>query len=98
TLAMLEEAVEQGLDVTADQYPYVATSTGLSTCLPKWVFEGGPPAALARLRDPESRRTIRTEVAEAAETGYVADGGGWSSLVIAGVVTEGNRFAEGLSV
>jgi N-acyl-D-amino-acid deacylase len=98
TLAMLEEAVEEGLDVTADQYPYVATSTGLSTCLPKWVFEGGPPKALQRLRDPETRRQIRSEVEEAARTGYIADGGGWASIVIAGVATEGNRFAEGLSV
>ncbi len=98
TLGLLEAAVDEGLDVTADQYPYVATSTSLSTCLPKWVFEGGPDRALARLRDSGERRTILAEVEAAALEGYVADGGGWTSIVIAGVVSDGNRFAEGRNV
>jgi N-acyl-D-amino-acid deacylase len=46
-----------GLDVTADMYPYAASGTGLSAILPTWTAEGG--RLYERLRDPEVRRRVR---------------------------------------
>ena len=46
-----------GLDVTADMYPYAASGTGLSAILPTWTAEGG--RLYERLRDPGVRRRVR---------------------------------------
>ena len=40
-LGKISAARAQGLDVTADVYPYIAGSTSLSACLPPWAQEGG---------------------------------------------------------
>jgi len=62
TLAMVDDARADGLDVTADQYPYVAASTTLSNLLPAWAREDGLDGMLAILGDPERRERLATEV------------------------------------
>lgn len=50
--ANIAEARKSGQVVTADQYPYIASSTSLgATLLPAWAREGGRKALLARLED-----------------------------------------------
>jgi N-acyl-D-amino-acid deacylase len=98
TLANIDRARAEGVDVHMDQYPYIATSTGLGTVLPRWAHEGGAERALTRLRDPDTRARILEEVSEAGRTGYYADSGGWKQLLIAGVRTDENRWAEGLDL
>ena len=59
TLAMVDRARAEGLDVHSDVYPYSAGSTVLSAMiLPLWAFEGSQEKTLERLRDPESRKKI----------------------------------------
>lgn len=58
SLKLVEEARKMGVDVTFDQYPYTASSTGLSALLPQWAHEGGSAKLLERLRDPDIRRKI----------------------------------------
>lgn len=98
TLGMIDQARAEGVDVSADQYPYLATSTGLGTVLPRWAHEGGAAATVARLRDPAIRPTLLEAVREAARTGYYADAGGWTQMLIAGVRTPDNRWVEGRMV
>src|SRR5215204_3231977 len=57
-LARIKQARDQGLDVTADIYPYIAGSTSLSACLPPWALEGGTEQMLTRLRDPLMRQRL----------------------------------------
>lgn len=45
----------------SDRYPYTAGSTDLDILLPQWATYGGRDTILARLRDPETRRKLRTE-------------------------------------
>lgn len=78
--ALIERARGEGLDVTADQYPYTASSTGLATVIPHWVHEGGSAALTERLRDPEVRRRIRDQ---RIETGSTASQANWEAIVIA---------------
>ena len=59
---LVEEARARGLDITADRYPYTASSTGLSALLPHWAHEGGRSQLLERLADPATRSRIRQEV------------------------------------
>ncbi|MGA2533361.1 MAG: D-aminoacylase [Candidatus Aminicenantales bacterium] len=60
-LKRLEEARVQGLDVSADQYPWTASSNGLVDSLPSWLQEGSLEQLLARLRDPAMRTRARRE-------------------------------------
>ncbi len=58
-LRRIEEARAQGMDITLDQYPYIASSIGLSALIPPWAHEGGNDRLLERLRDPKVRRKIK---------------------------------------
>ncbi len=40
-LDKIENARKKGLSITCDQYPFDATSTGLSSMMPKWMHDGG---------------------------------------------------------
>lgn len=59
---IIEEARDRGVDVTADQYPYIASSTSLSALLPDWAHEGGAEKLLERLRDPENLAKIKAHL------------------------------------
>lgn len=93
SLAMIDAARAGGLTVTADQYPYIATSTGLAAALPHWAREGGREAMLARLRDPDTRARAVVDMRKRAR----ADDH-WDRLVIAAVETERNRPCCGRSL
>ena len=56
-IARINEARANGLDITADQYPYVGSGTGLSSVLPPWAHAEGK--FFDNLRDPEMRAKIR---------------------------------------
>ncbi|WP_138995269.1 amidohydrolase family protein [Larkinella sp. C7] len=62
TVAMVEAARREGLDVTVDQYPYTASSTSLSSIVPSWALADGDSATLVRFRDPATRTKIRKEM------------------------------------
>ena len=62
TLEQVELARREGIDVTVDQYPYVASSTTLNTVLPTWVFSGGSDSLNLRLKDPSQRKKIKGEM------------------------------------
>ena len=57
-LAMINDARRKGVEITADMYTYTAGATGLNSCMPPWVYDGGPDAAYKRLQDPATRRKI----------------------------------------
>jgi N-acyl-D-amino-acid deacylase len=59
-LATINEARKKGVKITADMYTYTAGGTGLNSCMPPWVYDGGPEAAYKRLQDPETRKKIVT--------------------------------------
>lgn len=57
---LVEDAQATGQRVTADQYPYTASSTSLEAMLlPDWAREGGREATMARLADPAQLEKIR---------------------------------------
>jgi N-acyl-D-amino-acid deacylase len=84
----IQTARDQGLDIRANQYPYVAGGTALASALPPWVADGGTEKLLARLRDPKIRGRIKDEMAADHpdwENLYFDCGGG-SGVMIAGVI------------
>lgn len=56
TLGMIYAARQEGIEVTIDQYPYTASSTGLSTLLPDELLADGQDSIKARLARPELRK------------------------------------------
>jgi len=59
TLAMIDSARAAGIQVSADQYPYTATHTGISILIPSWALADGSDALQRRLEDPVLRDSIR---------------------------------------
>jgi N-acyl-D-amino-acid deacylase len=61
----IERARAQGLEIFADQYPYEASSTGLSAALvPRWAQAGGQEALAARAANPGIRPQLMAEMRE----------------------------------
>jgi N-acyl-D-aspartate/D-glutamate deacylase len=58
SLAMIDAARAEGLDVTLDMYPYTASSTGSGVLFPQWALAGGRQAFAARAADPATRAKI----------------------------------------
>lgn len=83
-LNRIKQARDQGLDITADIYPYIAGSTALSASLPPWALEGGTEKMLTRLRDSQLRQRLKKEISEpqtAWENIYYGSGGPGGVLV-----------------
>ena len=83
----IQAARDSGLDIRANQYPYVAGGTALASSLPPWVADGGVTKLLERLRDPAVRARIKTEMATDHpdwENLYYDCGGG-AGILLAGV-------------
>jgi dihydroorotase/N-acyl-D-amino-acid deacylase len=62
SLALVDAARARGVDVSIDQYPYTASSTGIGILLPAWSQAGNRDAQMARFRDPETRSRIKEAV------------------------------------
>ncbi len=59
-IAQINRARADGIDITADMYPYAASGTGLSAVLPPWAMAEGK--LYANLRAPEMRARIKEEM------------------------------------
>jgi N-acyl-D-amino-acid deacylase len=99
-LAKIKGARAEGLDITADIYPYIAGSTSLSACLPPWALEGGTEKTLARLRDPSIRERLKKEITTDSkewENIYLGSGGA-SGVLIGSVVNRDLEAMQGKRV
>jgi len=68
-IRIIDSARAAGIDITADQYPYIASGTGLSAMLNTWVQEGGSDSLVARLHDSTVRVRLKKELAEDSAAG-----------------------------
>ncbi len=91
TIAMIQQARAQGLDVTADQYPYRASSTTLDSNVPLWAFEGGVEALMKRLQTPEIRQRMKEE----SNASHV---GRWGDIYVSYAASEKNQGIVGKSI
>jgi N-acyl-D-aspartate/D-glutamate deacylase len=99
TLARLERARAEGVDVTCDVYPYTAGSTALHAMLPPWLIADGVPAMLTAVADPTVRDRIRTDLV-AGVPGWenTVGNGGWDLIRVASASrnpdAQGHTIAE----
>lgn len=96
---ILERAKKDGVDISFDQYPYVAGSTMLSAILPPWVHSGGVNAMLQRLRDKSVRKRIIKEVMDSgSDWDNFVEFAGFGGIYITSVKTSHNKDIVGKSL
>ena len=89
-LRLLEDAHEDGQDVTFDSYPYVYGSTRLLIVFPDWMHDGGPERVVEALRSEEARQRLRNEVVPRAPS--------WNDMWLTYFKQPHNHRYEGRSI
>ncbi len=106
---LVEAAHARGVKLTADVYPYVASSTSLTATLPQWVMDGGADRMVARLKDKATRARVKRDMQDpnAEWDNRYQSAGTWANVQLAsigrtrGVATtteDANRQYEGMRV
>ncbi|MFD5076154.1 amidohydrolase family protein [Streptomyces sp. NPDC058371] len=84
-LALLDDALASGADISLDTYPYTPGCTTLVAMLPSWASEGGPEAILARLADDATAERIRHHMEVVGADGCHGVPIEWDTIEISGV-------------
>ena len=95
-IAAIDAARKAGVEVTADQYPWLASGSSLdASLLPRWAVDGGGTALLKRLDDPATLERVRGEMQEnlrrrggASALLLIAEGFPWTGKTLEQVATE----------
>ncbi len=97
-LKLIHDAQKEGIRVTADQYPYTASLTHLSVCIPPKYFTNGVSGIVEHLKNPETREQIRKEMYDPATPydNYFLNADGYKGIFIA--VAKNTPDAEGMTI
>ncbi len=84
---LVEAARARGVKVTADIYPYIASSTSLTATLPQWVMDGGSDALVKNLTDRRTRARVRRDMEDpnAAWDNRYQSAGTWANVQLASI-------------
>jgi N-acyl-D-amino-acid deacylase len=103
-----DRAVAEGVDHGFDVIPYTAANTTFLAILPPWSLDGGVQRLLERLRDPDTRKRIKKDIAEVIPDwptwrpgGWphnLVEATGWDNVRIMWVESEANKECEGKSL
>ena len=97
-VALIETAPARGVDINANQYPYIAANHPMLPLLPPWALEGGVDKTMERLRDPQLRSRMKRDIENGMrgwDDNKVQQSGGWQGVVIGGMQTEKNAALAG---
>ncbi len=99
-IAMVDSARAEGMDVTADVYPYIRNGIGLGSFLHPRHYAQGNQAFLPTLSDPAVRATLREEVETTSdwENWYRHVGMDWNNVLIVSGSSSVDRRVIGGSV
>jgi len=100
-IAAIEAARASGLDVTANQYPYVAGGTSLGASVPPKYHDGGTDAFVTRLKNPATRAQIRADLQSKGagfENLWLSAGGTGEGILVASVLNPDLKQYEGKTV
>ena len=89
-LDKMQAAVDDGLLLGSDRYPFCAAGTDLDIVLPDWAQEGAATAECQRLADPATRAKMSAEI-DASDRD-------WASVMIGGTWSDFTRPMSGRSV
>jgi N-acyl-D-aspartate/D-glutamate deacylase len=84
-LDKIQAARNEGMNVTADIYPYINNGIGLDSFIAPWHYANGPVALLRKLEDRSFRAELIEEIATATtdwENWYQNVGRDWNKVII----------------
>ncbi len=98
-VALVDEARARGVELTADIYPYVASSTSLTATLPQWVMEGGADRMVERLSDRRTRQRVRRDMEDrdAEWDNRYQSAGTWANVQLAAIGRDDAAATGGLA-
>jgi N-acyl-D-amino-acid deacylase len=96
TLAMVDDARREGIEVILAQYPYTAASTMLHAVIPPWFHAKGPDHLIRMLR--EDKEPIKKDIRERRDWENWASNNGWENIIASSVESEANKQYEGKSI
>ena len=94
-IAQLEEARREGLDITANQYPYTAMQHPWRRLFPRWVQDAPLNETIARFKDPAFRERV---IQDPEFNQYVDEHGGWEGVVAARLDRPALKKFEGMTI
>lgn len=101
TLQLIEEANNNSINVTLDQYPYNRGLSSLVTTLPPWAREGDLEEIVIRLKNPDTQERIKKEVVKDVKyegwENWIKNNG-FDRLYISLVTTKKWKDLEGKSI
>ena len=80
-IKIIETALKEGINVTANQYPYDASATGLQAAVvPRWAESGGKDSLFIRYNDPN----LKARILEETKINITRRGGAKKLLIVRG--------------
>jgi N-acyl-D-aspartate/D-glutamate deacylase len=94
-IEQLEEARREGLEITANQYPYTAMQHPWRRLFPRWVQDAPVNETIAQFKNPDFRERV---IKDKEFNQYVDEHGGWEGIVAARLDTESLKQYEGMPI
>ncbi len=94
-IAQLEEARREGLDITANQYPYTAMQHPWRRLFPRWVQDGPVNETISQFKNQSFRERV---MKDPEFNQYVDEHGGWEGVVAARLDTASLKKFEGMTI
>lgn len=94
-VARIEEARREGLDITANQYPYTAMQHPWRRLFPRWVQDAPAGEIIPRFNDPAFRQRVSSDP---EFNQYVNEHGGWEGVVASRFDTPRLKPFEGKTI
>lgn len=94
-IEQIEEARREGLEITANQYPYTAMQHPWRRLFPRWVQDAPFNETLAQFKSSSFRERVMNDP---EFDQYVNEHGGWDGIVAARLDTEKLRPFEGKTI
>lgn len=100
TLAAIDQARTDGLDISCDVYPYLAGETSLYALLPPWLMDGGVNRLVSLIKSETVRQKIQRNIEQGDLNGWwnPIKGAGWDNIILGAVQTQKNKQFEGMSI
>ncbi len=93
-LAKIDKAAEEGIEIHADRYTYVAYYTGLANLFPLWSRDGGTGKFLERLKD----QALKERMKEYAEKKVSNLDGEWNGVLISSIKKDEMKIYQGKTI
>ncbi len=95
-LALLDKCKKDGIEISYDQYPYVAGSTMLGVIIPPWAHAGGTDKLVERLGNPADRERMKHDIINGIP-GWdnFIDFAGFDGIYVTSVKTKANEDCIG---